>query len=252
MKIFSCEVSGYDYYMRVMKHLLPLSLVISALGFSNLSFAQTDSSLVGAARFRRGVQILADTPSVERNAALLGMSSSQFCEACKNDSALRTDADGTLHYACAAMTVKSVRALGTPTAESSLTTTTGTSTSSTPLSFATTDTFRLHSRPASNKKIYLDFDGHLTTNTSWNKNYTKGNPITTAAYSIDADPTFSSEEHARIQSIWKRVKEDFATFDVDVTTEEPSADHLAMTTSASVSAVPAPSGQAQPAAASPT
>lgn len=230
MKIFSCAVSGYDYYMRVMKHLLPLSLVLSAFGFSNLSIAQTDSSLIGGARFRRGVQILADTSAVERNAALLGMSAGQFCDTCKSDGALRTDADGTLHYACAGMAMKSVRALGT-TAESSTTASGGETGARTALSFAITETFRLHSRPASTKKIYLDLDGHVTTNTSWNKTYTKGNPITTPAYSIDADPTFSSEEHARIQMIWKRVKEDFASFDVDVTTEEPAADMLAMTAS---------------------
>lgn len=84
------------------------------------------------------------------------------------------------------------------------------------------DTFKLHSRPGSNRVIYLDFDGHITSGTIWNTNYTGGQPINSAPFSIDGDPnTFNTQEQDAIQYIWQRVAEDYALFDVDVTTEDP-------------------------------
>ncbi|MDI1251189.1 MAG: immunoglobulin domain-containing protein, partial [Lacunisphaera sp.] len=89
-----------------------------------------------------------------------------------------------------------------------------------------------HSRPGSTKVIYLDFSGHTITGTSWNN--AKGTPGETgyrppvAAYVAkpfdnDGDPaTFSSSEQLYIEQVWKRVAEDYAGFDVDVTTEEPA------------------------------
>ncbi len=83
-------------------------------------------------------------------------------------------------------------------------------------------TFQLHSRPGSSRVIYLDFDGHVTSNTAWNTNYTSGQPINSAPFSIDADPnTFNTQEQDAIQYIWQRVAEDYAPFDVDVTTQDP-------------------------------
>jgi hypothetical protein len=46
-------------------------------------------------------------------------------------------------------------------------------------------TFALHSRPGATKIIHLDFDGHVTRSTPWNKN---GNQIATTAYDIDSNP----------------------------------------------------------------
>src|SRR5687767_11278312 len=37
--------------------------------------------------------------------------------------------------------------------------------------FPTDQTFLLHSRPAATKVVYLDFDGHTTSGTSWNTSY---------------------------------------------------------------------------------
>jgi hypothetical protein len=49
-----------------------------------------------------------------------------------------------------------------------------------------------------------------------------GANIVTPAYSIDADTTtFSTTEVASIEEIWKRVAEDYAPFNVDVTTIDP-------------------------------
>ena len=88
--------------------------------------------------------------------------------------------------------------------------------------FSYEQTFLLHSRPGSNRVIYLDFDGHVTSGTAWNTNYTSGQPINSAPFSIDADPnTFTTQEKDAIQYIWQRVAEDYAPFDVDVTTQDP-------------------------------
>lgn len=89
------------------------------------------------------------------------------------------------------------------------------------------ETFLLHSRPGANQTIFLDFDGHVTSGTSWNTNYNDGLDIVTPAYDFDGDVTsFSDAELERIQRIWQRVTEDFSPFDVDVTTEDPGVDAL--------------------------
>ena len=80
----------------------------------------------------------------------------------------------------------------------------------------------LSSNPSATSKIFLDFDGHTTSGTDWNTFYNGGADIVTPAYSIDADTTtFSPTEVARIEEIWKRVAEDYAPFNVDVTTIDP-------------------------------
>ena len=83
-------------------------------------------------------------------------------------------------------------------------------------------TFKLHSRPGSRRMIYLDFDGHVTpAGGPW------GGRITSPAYDTDGRATtFSGAELGSIQQIWRQVAEDFAPFDVDVTTEEPGAGAL--------------------------
>jgi len=96
--------------------------------------------------------------------------------------------------------------------------------------YPTTDTFILHSRPTATRKIYLDFTGHTTTGTQWNLPPPLGfgkTTFTTPPFSLDADTTkFSAAEHAAIQYIWRSIAEDFAQFNVDVTTEDPGLDGL--------------------------
>lgn len=76
----------------------------------------------------------------------------------------------------------------------------------------------LHSKPGATKKIYLDFDGHLFVGPSpWGANRV------TPPYSRDSSSDFSASEITDITTIWKRVSEDFAPFDIDVTTEEPAS-----------------------------
>lgn len=74
----------------------------------------------------------------------------------------------------------------------------------------------LHSRPSASVKFFLDFDGHFES--IWGS-YSN---VTTPVFDRDADPTtFSDSELSTIQEVWQRVAEDFAPFNVDVTTEDP-------------------------------
>lgn len=87
----------------------------------------------------------------------------------------------------------------------------------------------LHSRAASTRKIFLDFDGHTTTNTNWN-GLANISVIVTPAYNKDSNiSTFSLEEQADIIAMWRAVAEDYAMFDVDVTTEDPGIEALRKT-----------------------
>lgn len=85
-------------------------------------------------------------------------------------------------------------------------------------------TFLLHSKPGAQRTIYLNFRGATLSGTAWNGS--RG-PITALPFDLDSIPyTFSVTELQRIQAIWQRVAEDYAAFDVDVTTEAPPPDAL--------------------------
>lgn len=93
-----------------------------------------------------------------------------------------------------------------------------------------TDVFALHSRPGSRRTIYLDFTGHEITDSAWSKAY---GSFTGLPYSIDNDTSsFNATEQARIADVWRRVAEDYAPFNVDVTTEEPPAAALTRSSAA--------------------
>ncbi len=86
------------------------------------------------------------------------------------------------------------------------------------------DTFSLHSRPGAARTIYLDFDGQSVSGTWWNQT-AYGAPGLPAgphpAWSLDADPAFDDAELTAVQEVWARVAEDYAPFQVDVTTADP-------------------------------
>lgn len=83
-------------------------------------------------------------------------------------------------------------------------------------------TFLLHSKPGASKVIYLDFDGHTVSGTSWNDKYNAGAPFVQAPWDADGAPsTFSDAEKTTIQEVWNDVSDAFAPFDVDVTTQDP-------------------------------
>lgn len=84
-------------------------------------------------------------------------------------------------------------------------------------------TFLLNSKPGSPRVLYLDFDGHSTSSTAWNS----GAAINAQPYDTDGVPgSFSAAEREAIQKIWQRVSEDYAPFDVNVTTADPGADAI--------------------------
>ncbi|CAB4703320.1 MAG: hypothetical protein F2667_05565 [Actinobacteria bacterium] len=92
--------------------------------------------------------------------------------------------------------------------------------------YPTTQTFKLHSLPGAQRTIFLDVDGGTVSGTEWNKS--KGLPDGAyVGFSIDGDPsTWTPREHTAIQEIWQVVAEDFAPFQVDVTTEQPRPEAL--------------------------
>jgi hypothetical protein len=91
------------------------------------------------------------------------------------------------------------------------------------------DVFALHSRPASNRTIYLDFTGHSVEGTAWNS----GARIDAPAFDADNDPaTFNTAERESIYEAFLAVSEDYRSFDVDVTTQEPAADRITRSSTA--------------------
>lgn len=102
----------------------------------------------------------------------------------------------------------------------------GESTNTPPIAplYALTQTFKLHSRPGAIRTIYLDFDGHDASATSWGSD---GNLPVARPYDTDGSShVFSNAERAAIQYIWARVAEDFLHYDIDVTTEDPGVSAL--------------------------
>ncbi|WP_160005114.1 fibronectin type III domain-containing protein [Nocardioides sp. AX2bis] len=97
---------------------------------------------------------------------------------------------------------------------------------------ALADTFALHSNPGAQRSIFLDFDGHTVAGTYWNSNYGVA-----AATHPGWDPSgdgaaFNATERAMVQQVWSMVSEDFAAYDVDVTTQDPGAAGLERSDSA--------------------
>jgi hypothetical protein len=85
------------------------------------------------------------------------------------------------------------------------------------------DVFTLHSRPGSNRTIYMDFTGHTVQGTAWNG----GAQIVAPAFDADGDPTtFNATERNKIYQAFLTVAEDYRTFDVDITTQEPTDDRI--------------------------
>ncbi|MFM7000253.1 MAG: zinc-dependent metalloprotease family protein, partial [Limnohabitans sp.] len=102
---------------------------------------------------------------------------------------------------------------------------------STTLALTDPNTFLLHSRPGAKRTIYLDFNGYSASGTAWNSSYGM-NTINSPAFDLTGSPSvFDSSELAVIRGIWQRVSEDYAPFDVDITTEEPASSTLLRSTS---------------------
>ena len=101
-------------------------------------------------------------------ARFYGMTEPELGALCLRDRDLRADRSGRLLYACQGMTAQA------PTAQNA-----GTNAL---LTYPAAETFRLHSKPGMSRVIYLDFNGHTTSSTSWNTNFTGGAAFTTPVY----------------------------------------------------------------------
>ena len=158
----------------------------------------------------------ADEPLQSLGAARLNLSLQKFKELAARQPSLHVSPSGNLAYKCArpVRPSASARVVGEDN-----------STFIAPAPQPLANTFALHSRPTATRKLYLDFDGHVITGTDWNVDFE--DPIAVDAFDIDGNPAvFSDEERAIIQQVWRRVAEDFAPFDIDVTTEDPGVDGI--------------------------
>ena len=152
-------------------------------------------------------------------AAWYEKSQTELTNICMRDQHIRADRNGRLFYA------------DEPLQPEPASTSVAPSSSPTNALLPASETFRLHSRAGTSKVIYLDFDGHTTSGTSWNTGFTSGASFTTPPYDSDGTPgSFSSTELTAIQRIWQRVAEDYAPWDVDVTTEDPGVEALRKST----------------------
>ncbi len=81
------------------------------------------------------------------------------------------------------------------------------------------EAFTLHSKAGASRTVYLDMDGHVVTGTIWNN---VADPLYMRPYDTDGDEAvFTQSELNDIAETWKRLAEDFAPYDIDVTTEAP-------------------------------
>jgi len=127
----------------------------------------------------------------------------------RRDKSLHLDLRGQLQYSCEGLVAPVVgNGADATTAPAAL--------------FALPQTFFLHSKSNSTKKIFLDFDGHTLAANAWTAGYNGGTNIVAPPWDTDGVSTnFNATEQTAIQQIWFRVAEDYAPFDVDVTTEFP-------------------------------
>lgn len=83
-------------------------------------------------------------------------------------------------------------------------------------------TFALESRPGSSRTIYLDFRGGTVSGTAWNDSERASTlPYLPFSITAPADTSFTTAELTEIQRTWVGVAEDYAPFDVNVTTADP-------------------------------
>jgi len=91
----------------------------------------------------------------------------------------------------------------------------------TPQAVNATTAFQLHSRPGAAKVLYLDFKGHTTpVSASWGN----ATPIVIPAFKLPGTATATDQLNLNaIRDIWLHVSEDYAAWDIDVTTEVPAS-----------------------------
>ncbi|MGO1855233.1 MAG: zinc-dependent metalloprotease family protein [Microbacteriaceae bacterium] len=82
------------------------------------------------------------------------------------------------------------------------------------------------SRPDAPVTIYLDFDGETVTDKLWNEAVLEGPNARPAIPTLEFDAAVSGADPAFVDEVWAGVAEDYAPFNVNVTTTRPSDDKL--------------------------
>lgn len=162
-------------------------------------------------RFRNQLDVL---PPAARERARQWLQSFQF--PAHDITSLRADREGGIYYVCRFEPLPNVPAAPlAAAAEPAL--------SAAPLPVSPfPDSLKFHSRPGAPNVIYLNFAGETVTNTQWNTDLGRAE-IPALPFSTDGDyTTYSDTEQAVIRAVWLRVAEDYAPFDVNVTTERPA------------------------------
>jgi autotransporter-associated beta strand protein len=177
-----------------------------------------------AAKARGEAAIAALGARLPEVAAFHGKSPQQLREVFRADHSLWVDPEGQLLYACEFECADCGHAKTAETAAAELIAESIAPTDPSP--YDTSQAFLLHSRPGASRVIYLDFDGH-TDNTPGFWKAGAASP----AYNISGNNAaiFEDDERNHIIEIWQRVAEDYAMFDIDVTTEEPNIEELRKT-----------------------
>ena len=91
------------------------------------------------------------------------------------------------------------------------------------------DPLALHSLAGSAHTVFIDFNGHVVSGTAWNDQGVASGPTPGWDPAGNGAAVLSASEQAAVVEVWTRVAEDFAPFDVDVTTADPGADALTRT-----------------------
>lgn len=83
-----------------------------------------------------------------------------------------------------------------------------------------TDLQDLQSKPGASGTLYIDYWGGRVTGTAWNNNFKSGNPIDYAPYDSDGDTaSFSAAERYAMWLAWHETAQEYAAYDIDVTTK---------------------------------
>jgi len=186
-----------------------LGLVAAGSITSQAALATSGAPADPFARGQEAIQRLGDRlPSVAQQ---YGMSTVELQRLFQEDATLAVDAAGRLAYIDAPAPGETVAAEP-----------------STVTAYAppiTGPEFQLASLPGADKTIFLDFDGHVTSGTAWNGSY--GDPIVTNPYDTNGNfDTWSAGELATIRDAWAAASEDFAPWNINVTTIEPPLQDL--------------------------
>ena len=131
---------------------------------------------------------------------------------------LHADSHGKMHYQCSHLPDPEAAAIAAADDDAGPTIWENGFTPTGSVPIASPPVFNSH--PSSSNVLYLDFNGDVITGTAWNGHSIGGPTITARSYDIDGDHNnFSTAEQTRIYQVWQRVAEDFAAFDINVTTD---------------------------------